>query len=160
MPHLLNRISAHQGAIFSLLQFGAARYRRANPKISIHLERLYGCPVLLSGVPALVLTKVEIGVIQRHHRQTLCRMQKLSPTTPDCVVYFLAGSLPLSAILHMRQLGLFGMIARLGNKTILAKIGRSALESGRKRHSWFARIQEICDRKLDLCSNLFHNIIA
>ena len=143
MPHLLDRVSAHRRALGSLLHTGAARKHHRNPAATLHLERLYGSPVLLSGLAALVLTSKEIGVIHRHHRVTLCRLQKLPSTTSDCVVFFMAGSLPATALLHLRQLGLLGMLARLGSSSILQQIGRQVLLSNRKvkGKSWFLQVR-------------------
>ena len=117
MPHILDRVTAHRRAMASFLHAGAAQHHRANPSATIQLERLYGSPVLLSGIASLVLNSKELGTVLRHHRVTLCRLQKLAKTTPDCVVYFLSGSLPSTALMHLRQLGLLGMLARLGDSS-------------------------------------------
>ena len=143
MPHILDRISAHRRALSSVLFSGAAKHHMSNPTATLQLERLYGSPVLLSGVSSLVLSKKELGVLHRHHRVTLCRLQKLANTTPDCVVYFLAGSLPSSALIHLRQLGLLGMLARLGEHSILQQHGRHVL-LGVKSRSWFHDLRSIC----------------
>ena len=100
MPNILDRISSHRRALASVLPVGAALHHKANPTATLLLEKLYGCPVLLSGLAALVLSAKEIGVVNRHYKLTLCRLQKLPLTTPDCVIYFLAGSLPASVLLH------------------------------------------------------------
>ena len=145
MPHILDRVSAHNRALSSVLYSGAARHHRANPTATLQLEKLYGCPVLLSGIPSLVLSKKELGILHRHHRVTLCRLQKLASTTPDCVVYFLAGTLPICALLHLRQLGLLGMLARLGESSILQQHGRQVLLKTKSR-SWFHEIRSICQQ--------------
>ena len=77
------------------------------------------------------------------------RLQRLHQATPECVVLFLAGSLPLTAILHLRMLGLLGMIARLGPENILHQHGRHVLLNlgtslGGK--SWFAEIRSVCQQ--------------
>ena len=100
-------------------------------------------PALLSGISALVLCRKELEALQRHHRQTLCRLQKLNKYTPACVAYFLAGLLPIAATLHLRQLGLLWMVARLGERSILRKIGSNILLSNSNRKSWFAYIREL-----------------
>ena len=143
MPHILDRVSAHRRAMASILHTGSARHHRSNPAASIQLERLYGCPVLLSGLASLVLSNKEMSAVLRHHRVTLCRLQKLAKTTPDCVVYFLAGSLPSTALIHIRQLGLLGMLARLGENSILHQIGRKVLLSTVKSRSWFLQVRTI-----------------
>jgi hypothetical protein len=144
MPHVLDRISAHRRAMASVLPAGAARHHRAKPSVTLQLEKLYGGEVLFSGLASLVLSCKEISMIHRHHRMTLCRLQKLAPTTPDCVVFFLAGSLPGTALLHLCMLGLLGMLARLGPDSILQQIGRQVLLSNGRGKSWFLLLRTIC----------------
>ena len=145
MPHIIDRISAHNRATASILHTGAALHHCANPSASIQLERLYGCPVLFSGVASLVLNKKEINVLSKHHKRTLCRLQKLPSNTPDCVLLFLAGSLPAAGILHLRILSLLGMIARSSSSSILQQIGRQALLSHPcNKKSWFIQARLLC----------------
>ena len=57
---------------------------------------------------------------------------------------FMAGSVGATALLHQRQLGLFGMISRLQNN-ILHKICTSKLYSEPDNSSsWFVQIQHLC----------------
>ena len=81
--------------------------------------------------------------MHRHHRTTLCRLQKLARTTPDCVVFFLAGSLPSTALIHIRQLGLLGMMARLGDSSVLQRIGKEALLHNSNYKSWFQGMRSV-----------------
>jgi hypothetical protein len=69
---------------------------------------------------------------------------KLHQSTPECVVMFLAGSLPATAQLHLRMLGLLGMIARLGPCNILHQHGRHILLLSRPGKSWFIQLRSIC----------------
>ena len=55
-PNILARFTAHRRAVFSLLPSGLARGHRGNPAASVRVERLYGIPVLLSGLATLVLS--------------------------------------------------------------------------------------------------------
>ena len=119
MLNILDRVSSHTKAMFTILSTGMARGHSGNPAASLRLERLFGCPVLLSGLAALVLSNQEISVLHHHYKTNLQRLQRLHQATPECVVMFLAGSLPLTGILHLRELGLLGMIARLGPDNIL-----------------------------------------
>ena len=154
MPHILDRVSAHRRAMASFLHTGAAQHHRANPSATMQLERLYGCLVLLSGLPSLVLNNRELGTVLSHHRITLCRLQKLAKTTPDCVVYFLSGSLPSTALIHLRQLGLLGMLARLGDSSVLLQLGKQVLLSTSNCKSWFQQVR-IISQKYDLPDPLF-----
>ena len=85
---------------------------RGNHAASLAVEQLYGLPVLISGLASLYLSKAEESIISQHHKETCRALQRLLPGTPTQVVCFLAGSLPGSAHIHLRQLSIFGMITR------------------------------------------------
>ena len=64
-----------------------------NSVASLRVLKLYGEPVLLSGLATMVLLKAEFDLVDQHHKETLERLMRLHPRTPQCVVAFLAGSL-------------------------------------------------------------------
>ena len=71
-------------------------------------------------------------------------IQRLLPCTPRPVICFLAGSLPGTALLHLRQLTIFGMICRLPENilhTHACNIFGSLTPSSK---SWFLKIRELC----------------
>ena len=69
---------------------------------------------------------------------------KFPDKCPDPVIYFLAGSLPITAHIHKRQLSLFGMICRLP-ENILHKIAARVLWSEPDNSkSWFINIRQLC----------------
>ena len=144
MPNILVRLQAHDRKLFSLLPAGLALGHHANPAACIKVEQQYALPVLLSGLGALVLRKVEVNMISTCYKNTLQRLMKLHDKTPDCAVYLLAGSLPGKAILHLRQLSLFLMICHLPGD-ILHTLAWTTLVQGRpSTKSWFQEIREIC----------------
>ena len=114
MANLLSRESAHTKAVHAVLPAGMARGHNGNPAAAIKVERLYGVPVLLSGLGALVMSKTEEDSLDQHFKVSLESFQRLYKATPAPVVYFMAGCLPASALLHLRQFSLLGMISRLG----------------------------------------------
>jgi hypothetical protein len=118
MPNIMERVSAHNKKLFSVLPAGLSLHHHANPAACLRVEQLYALPVLLSGLSALVLTKYETGIISACYKNTLQRLMKLHDRTPDCAVYFLAGSLPATALLHLRQLSLLNMISHLEGNTL------------------------------------------
>ena len=70
---------------------------------------------------------------------------KLPDKTPDPVIYFLAGTAPIKAHIHRRQLCLFGMISRLPNN-ILCKTASTILASDPdSSKSWFVGIRHLCN---------------
>ena len=151
MPSLLARMSSHNRALLAVLPAGIARHHNGNAAAALRVEKLYGLPVLLSGLAALVFSQAEQETLDHHHKVKLERLQKLYPCTPAPVVFFLAGTLPASAVLHLRQLSLLGMISRLGSSSILHSHGRQILSSQPastlpSRQSWFHQLRTLCEK--------------
>ena len=115
---------------------------RGNPAASLRVEGFYCAPRLYSSLTTLILFPSEVSSLYSHQKATLERLQRLSPRTPAPAVYFLSGTLPTPAILHMRQLGLLYMIATLGPANILWKHGTYILHHHIK-HSWFIQVWEL-----------------
>ena len=113
LPAIQARISAHKKALGAVLYAGLARSHRANPLASIRIQHIYCNSVLFSGIGSLVLSSNECKIVAQHHKETLSNLQRLLPLTPRPVIYFLAGTLPGEAHLHLRQLSLFSMVLRL-----------------------------------------------
>ena len=67
------------GPIYAVLPAGLARRHHGNPAASLRVHQLYGIPVLLSGLSALVLSKQELDILDHHHKITLERFLKLYP---------------------------------------------------------------------------------
>ena len=57
IANILSRESAHTRAVHAVLPAGLARGHCGNPAAALKVEKLYGVPVLLSGLGALVLSK-------------------------------------------------------------------------------------------------------
>ena len=66
MASIVARQSAHIKAVHAVLPAGIARGHAGNPAAAIRVERLYGVPVLMSGLAALVLNKTEIQSLDHH----------------------------------------------------------------------------------------------
>ena len=144
MPNILVRLQEHNKKLFSVLPAGLGLGHHANPAACVRAEQLYALPVLLSGLSALVLRRTEVDMISACYKNTLQRIMKLREKTPDCAVYFLAGSLPGQAVLHLRQLSLFLMICHLKDD-ILHSLARSTLiKSKPSANSWFQGIRGLC----------------
>lgn len=143
-PALLARFSAHKNALAGILHTGIAKNHRGNPASSIRINKLYAIPVLLSGIGPLVLTEAEIATIDQHHKEVLRRLLRLQQKTPRSVVYFLSGCLPGRALVHLRQMSIFGMITRLPD-SILNHHARNIFSSVTvSRKSWFHQIRKWC----------------
>ena len=118
LPHILERFTAHRKSMFAILPLGLARRHRANPAAALRAHQIYCTPVLLSGLSSMILTNKEIKFINQKIKTTLQKLQKLHDRTPPAVVYFLGGHLPGEALLHQRQLTIFGMVSRLPDSAI------------------------------------------
>jgi len=70
----------------------------------------------------------------------------VSRHAPECFTMFMAGTLPATAVLHLRQLGLLGMIARRGPNCILGKLGRQALLAPDHSRSWFVAVRRLTEQ--------------
>ena len=146
LPAILSRLSSHKKALGAVLHTGVARGHRGNPAASLRVVKVYGAPVLLSGLATLVLSSAEETIIEQHYKAVISNVQRLHPGTPRSVIYFLAGSLPGIALLHLRRLSIFGMVCRL-QQNILHTHALNYFSSGTgtlSNHSWFHQIRELC----------------
>ena len=73
----------------------------------------------------------------------LCNTLKLSVNSPCSLVYFIAGSLPATAILHLKQISLFAMICRLPGDP-LNQLAHQVLLTSSCGHSWFNQVCSLC----------------
>ena len=111
---------------------------------ALRLEQIYGVPVLLSGLGSLVLKISEINIIESHQRSILRSLLRIPNKTPTPAVYFLAGSLPASALLHMRQFTLLGMISRSNGSVLHSHALNIYLSSKPSPRSWFTQVANLC----------------
>ena len=141
---LLSRFTAHRKAVAGILHTGVARGHRGNPAVGLKVHQLYGTPVLLSGIAPLMLSAQDLTLVEKHYCGILRCLLRLPNKTPRSVVYFLAGSLPGVALVHMRQLSIFGMITRLQDD-ILNHHARNIFASITiSKASWFHQIRQWC----------------
>ena len=143
LPNLMSRISAHKKALGATLFSGVAQRHRANPAVGLKVGKIYGTPVLLSGLASLVLLESELGLLDQHLKQTLLNIQKLHAKTPDCFVYFFSGCLPARAEIHLRQLSMFGMVARLCSDPLNIHARSVLTEAKKSAKSWFTQIRDL-----------------
>ena len=143
-PNLLRRIIAHKRALGQVLHTGIAKGHHGNPAASLKVNQIYGLPVLMSGLAALVMLKSDLNTLNQHYKTTLQNLMRLHAGTPSCVVHFLAGSLPGLALLHLRFLSLFGMITRLQGSMLHRHAIHVLVHSKTSTKSWFHQIRNIC----------------
>ena len=145
-PHILDRIAAHRKSLFAVLPAGLARRHNANQAAALSVHKTFSLPVLLSGIACLSLTTADHNILDKHFKSTLRRLLKLPDKTPDPVIYFLAGTTPIRAHIHRRQLSLFGMITRLPNNILHKTATTILLSSSDNSKSWFIGIRQLCDQ--------------
>ena len=143
-PAILERFTAHRKALRGVLQTGMAKGHRGNPAHSLQIDQMYAIPVLMSGLGSLVLSEQEINLIDMHHKETLRCLLRLQQNTPRSVIYFMAGCLPGSALLHLRQLSLFGMITRLQGSLLNQHASNISSYTTISNKSWFHQIRKWC----------------
>ena len=102
LPHIHQRMVKHKKALASILSMGLSRRHRANPLSSLRVETIFGSPVLFSGVATLILKRNEIDILAHHVKETIQNLLKLHSSTPEPVVFFLAGQLPGEALLRLK----------------------------------------------------------
>ena len=141
--NILDRMSAYRSKLFSVLPAGMARHHHANPAACLRVHQLYALPVLLSGLSALVLSKPETGMIDTCYKNTLTHLMKLHDRTPDSAVFFLAGSLPGSALLHLRQLSVFSMICNLDDNILKSLAKDNLTQAKASAKSWIQDIRDL-----------------
>ena len=100
----------YQGAIIhnSLVDLGLHNIT-SKPVVTNKLKSIYQLSYVLHRFKLMVLSKQDLEALDHHHKVKLEGVLRLYPCTPLPVVYFLAGSLPASAVLHLRQLQRLGL---------------------------------------------------
>ena len=102
MAAIVDHMTAHKKKVFAILPAGLALCHHANTEARLGIEKLYCLPVLLSGLASLLLSKSEINAIDRYYKAYLSRLMKLHDRTPESAVFFLAGTLPAIAQIHLQ----------------------------------------------------------
>ena len=140
-PNIVQRISSFKKALGILVFCGLAQGRRSNPAVSLRILSTYCTPVLLSGLVSLVLSRSEVASIDQQFKITLQNIQKLKTSSPSALVHFVAGSLPLIANLHSRQISLLGMISRLPQDPLHTLAHQALLTS--PSLSWITSVRDL-----------------
>ena len=143
LPNILNRVASFKKALGALASCGLAKGHRANPVATLRILSIYCTPVLMSGLGSLLLSSKEIAMVDQQYKRTLQNILKLSVSTPSPLVYFVAGSLPATAILHLRQLSIFGLVCRLQGDPLHQHAVQVLLTLPPSTQSWFSSIRNL-----------------
>ena len=68
---ILDRIKTHKKSLGAILHVGLSKGHRGNPATSLHIQQLYGTPVLMSGLAPLVISSSEVSIVEQHFKETL-----------------------------------------------------------------------------------------
>ena len=143
MPNILIRVSAFKRVLGSIISCGMAKGSRSNPAASLRILSCHGTPVLMSGLGSLVLSAKEVAAVDKQYKKTLQNILKLPPTSSAALIYLTAGSLPGTAIVHLRQLSLFDMICRLTEDPLNQHAHQVFQNTTKYQHSWFIQIRNL-----------------
>ena len=113
---------------------------------ALRIQSLHAGPVLFSGVAALKLLQSEISILHSNHKNVLQSLQKLHKNTPECFIMFMGGSLGATAIVHMKQLSLYGMICRLPENILNRIAAHKLYTEPDNSSSWFVEIRHLCQQ--------------
>ena len=142
MTNIMNRISAFKKALGAVMACGLAKGRRSNPVASLRILTLYGTPVLMSGLASLVMSAKEVAAVDQQLKRAIQSAIKLPNSSPTSLVYFVSGTLPGTAILHLKQLTLFGMVCRLPGDP-LHQLAWHVLLTSSSPSSWFVMVRNL-----------------
>ena len=118
-----------------------SKRHRANPIASLRAETVFSTPVLFSGMASLFLSKTESDILSQHVKENTESLLKLHAKTPEPVVFFLAGCLPGEALLHLKQLTLFGMICHLPGNIVHIIAIQLLTTAKQNSKSWFSEVR-------------------
>ena len=82
-------------------------------------------------------------MIDSCYKNTLTHLMKLHDRTPDSAVFFLAGTPPGSALLHLRQLSLFSMICNLDDNPLKSLARDMLIQAKPSAKSWIQDIRDL-----------------
>jgi hypothetical protein len=95
---------------------------------------------------SLILSSKEESLLNQQYKVHLQRLLRLHQATPDPVVFFLAGCLPLQAQLHLRMFSLFGQLCRLreGDNFLVEHAMQVYSSASASCKSWFWKLRQLC----------------
>ncbi len=155
-PNIKARIGATNRTRYALMGVGLHGINGLDPGTACKLVNMYVLPKLIYGLESVVLTSSDYKELDLFYKQLLKQLQGLPDTTANEAVYLLLGAIPVKAWIHIRTLGMFGAVMRLGKSHSLYKLAVRQLESKSDRSkSWFRYVDNIANSyNIDLSSCL------
>ena len=88
---------------FCLMHTGLAKSHNGDPCATMRVETCFGISVLLPGLSVVVLSQKEENILSHHFKVHVERLLRLHKASPRCLVFLLAGCLPLPGLLHLQM---------------------------------------------------------
>jgi hypothetical protein len=106
------RISTARKTSYALMGAGLHGLNGLNPKVSIHIIRIYVIPRLIYGLETIRIAAADLTGINMYFKRLLKQIQHLPERTSDAATYLLHGQIPITGEIHKRALTTFGNIIR------------------------------------------------
>ncbi|CAC5355245.1 unnamed protein product [Mytilus coruscus] len=113
-----DRIKLARRAKYSLMSSGLHGTNGVDPITGYNIYKTYILPRLLYGLEILPLTKGQIEILEKFHKNTLRHIQSRSQRTATSAIYLLLGAIPVEGELHKRQLSMLYSLLSAKNQTI------------------------------------------
>ena len=139
-------ISNARGSLFSLLGPVFSPKCTLNPVLMLHIWRTYTCPILRSGLSALVLLSAHLIPLHRFHRKTLRSFLRLSDRAPLPALYMLLGEFPIDGQLEMDVLSLFWSVWHNPDTKIAEIVNYILTVCQENSRTWSNNIRKICQK--------------
>ena len=114
-----------------------------SPVVKLDLYRTFVCPVLRSGLAALVLKNTLIYPLSIFQRKTLKGVLKLSTQSSTTAIHFLTGELPIEAKLHKDVFSLFYSVWANPNTKIHEIVNYLLASSNENSRTWSNYLRQI-----------------
>ena len=146
-PHILGRIAAHKKASYLIKYASCSSNNLTNLYANIRAEMSFCTPVLLSGLPSLKINTTNMNILDNYYKGSLKKILRLPVDTPDPFVYLISGCLPISAIIHLRQLALIVQLNQLGpSHTSYIHAILTLTSSPIPKWSWWHNVSLMCQK--------------
>ena len=123
-----------------------------DPETCIHLLRTYVIPILTYGLEIYIPSVKDLRPMELFLKKVLKQILSIPTTTADPASFILSGMVPVEAIVHLRVLSLFGIIALLDDSSVEKRLAyRQLTIHGQSGGSWFSHLSIIMV-KYGLCS--------
>ncbi|CAG2203788.1 unnamed protein product [Mytilus edulis] len=141
-----NRIQTARKTVYALMGAGLHGLNGLNPKVSMHLVKIYVLPRLLYGLDSIILSVSDMKLLSVYYTKLLKQIQHLPERTSTSAVYLLLGQIPVEAELHKRMLNFFGNIIRNHGSVERDVAIRQLAVMPRDSNSWFVKIIDLTEQ--------------